>query len=39
MSDIFLPTVLFDSSGFRWDIQENGSILDGTNDAYDGGLS
>ncbi|MCC5666039.1 hypothetical protein LC653_19470 [Nostoc sp. CHAB 5784] len=39
MSEIVLPTVLFDSSGFSWDIQENGSILEGTNDAYDSGLS
>lgn len=39
MSEIFLPTVLFDSSGFRWDIQENGSILEGTDDAFDGGLN
>ncbi|MBD2452180.1 hypothetical protein H6G76_34775 [Nostoc sp. FACHB-152] len=39
MSEISLPTDLIDSSGFRWDIQGNGSISDGTNDAYDGGLS
>ena len=39
MSEIFLPTDLFDSSGFRWDIQTNGSISNGTNDAYDNGLS
>ncbi|MCC5619713.1 hypothetical protein LC605_32760 [Nostoc sp. CHAB 5836] len=38
MSEISLPTVLFDSSGFRWDIQKDGRILDGTDDAYDGGL-
>ncbi|MBG1266796.1 calcium-binding protein [Nostoc sp. WHI] len=38
MPDIFLPTNLFDSSGFLWDIQENGIIVNGTSDAYDGGL-
>ncbi|MBE9037888.1 calcium-binding protein [aff. Roholtiella sp. LEGE 12411] len=39
MTDITLPINLFDSSGFLWDIQSNGSIGDGTNDAYDGGLN
>lgn len=29
---------LFDASGFRWDIQRDGDIGDGTNDAYDGGM-
>jgi Ca2+-binding RTX toxin-like protein len=38
MTEIFLPTNLFDSSGFQWDIQQDGNISDGTNDAYDGGL-
>ncbi|QFS44263.1 calcium-binding protein [Nostoc sphaeroides] len=38
MSEIFLPTDLFDSSGFRWDIQGDGNINNGTVDAYDGGL-
>ncbi|MCA1995102.1 MAG: hypothetical protein LDL41_24095, partial [Coleofasciculus sp. S288] len=38
MTEIFLPTNLFDASGFLWDIQGNGNINDGTNDAYDGGL-
>ncbi len=35
---VFLPTNLNDSEGFSWDIQENGSISNGTIDAYDGGL-
>ncbi len=38
MTDITLPIDLFDASGFRWDVQGDGSIDDGTNDAYDGGL-
>ena len=29
---------LFDVHGFRWDIQRDGNISDGTSDAYDGGL-
>ena len=29
---------LFDASGFRWDIQRDGDIGDGTSDAYDGGM-
>ncbi|WP_270934322.1 CARDB domain-containing protein [Falsiroseomonas oryzae] len=29
--------VLFDVDGFEWDIEGDGSINDGTNDAYDGG--
>lgn len=33
-----LPFDLFDSDGYRWDIWGNGSIGDGSNDAYDGGL-
>lgn len=35
---ISLPTTLLDSSGFLWDIQNDGNILNGTIDAYDGGL-
>ena len=30
-----LPTILFDGNGFRWDIQTNGRISDGTSDAFD----
>jgi len=29
---------LFDFNGFEWDIDNNGEINDGTDDAYDGGL-
>ncbi len=39
MALISLPTNLFDSSGFLWDIQGNGNIINGTNDAFDGGLN
>lgn len=35
---INLPTNLFDFNGFRFDIQTDGTLLDGTQDAYDGGL-
>ncbi len=38
MPDTTLPTNLTDGGQFRWDIQSDGSISDGTNDAYDGGL-
>lgn len=34
-----LPTPLFDRDSYRWDIQGDGTILDGTNDAYDRGLA
>ncbi len=27
-----------DAMGYRWDVSSNGTISDGTNDAYDGGL-
>lgn len=37
-ASITLPVELFDGGGFRWDIAGDGSILDGTSDAYDGGL-
>ena len=33
-----LPVSLFDFDGFKWDIQQNGSISDGTSDAFDGGF-
>jgi len=33
-----LGITLTDGNGFRWDIQPDGSISDGSNDAYDGGL-
>jgi hypothetical protein len=29
---------LFDGHGFRWDVQRDGTILDGTDDAFEGGL-
>lgn len=35
---IGFPHSLTDGLGFRWDIRANGSIGDGTNDAYDGGV-
>ena len=38
MTDISLPIDLFDSSGFLWDVQGDGNISNGTDDAYDGGL-
>ncbi len=38
-SNVFLSTNLFDSAGFRWDIQQSGFMSDGTSDAYDGGMS
>lgn len=34
---VSLPYSLYDGSNFLWDVQGNGSILDGTSDAYDGG--
>jgi subtilase family serine protease len=38
VTSISLPINLFDGDGFRWDIQRDGNINDGSNDAYDGGL-
>ena len=39
LNPIDLPTVLIDGRSFVWDIQGNGRILDGSNDAFDGGLT
>lgn len=33
-----LPVNLEDGDGYKWDIQQNGSIADGTSDAFDGGF-
>ncbi len=33
-----MPTNLTDGDGFLWDVQDNGSILNGSNDAFDGGF-
>lgn len=33
-----LPIDIIDGTGYGWDIQSNGSIGDGDNDAYDGGM-
>ncbi len=35
---VTLPAILFDGSGFRWDIQASGQIFDGTANAFDSGL-
>ena len=35
---INLPTNLFDFNAFKFDIQPDGTLTDGTQDAYDGGL-
>ena len=39
LNPIDLPTVLIDGNGYVWDIQNNGRILNGSNDAFDGGLT
>ncbi len=33
-----LPIILLDQVGYRWDIQSNGSILDGSANAYDSAM-
>ncbi len=38
MPEITLPTELFDGEQYRWDIQQDGSIQEGSNDAYNSGL-
>ena len=35
---VSLPYIFFDGDSYRWDVYGNGSISDGTSDAYDGGL-
>jgi len=35
---VTLPVFLNDADGFQWDIQNDGSIGDGSSDAFDGGL-
>lgn len=37
-SVVNLPVSLDDGDAFRWDIQQNGSISDGSSDAFDGGF-
>lgn len=36
---VALPDSLFDGNGYMWDVFGQGAIGDGTNDAYDGGLT
>lgn len=38
MTAITLPQSLYDGTGYLWDIYPAGSIINGTYDAYDGGL-
>ncbi len=33
-----LPLTLSDANGFTWDIQRDGNVNNGSNDAYDGGM-
>ncbi|HEX3130768.1 MAG TPA: carboxypeptidase regulatory-like domain-containing protein [Thermoanaerobaculia bacterium] len=33
---VTLPYILMDAGGYRWDVQGNGTISDGTNNAFDG---
>ena len=37
MVGITLPKYLYDADNYLWDIRGDGSITNGTNDAYDGG--
>ena len=37
-SNVGFNWTLSDGAGFRWDIAGNGTVNDGTNDAYDGGM-
>ncbi|MGZ8997164.1 MAG: calcium-binding protein, partial [Rhodospirillales bacterium] len=39
MALVSLPLLLTDAERFRWDVQRNGNIGDGSNDAFDGGLT
>lgn len=36
---VTLPTTRIDGAGFRWDVSGDGQIVDGTSDAFDGGLA
>lgn len=38
LNTIDIPTTLNDVNGFTWDIQRDGNINNGSNDAYDGGM-
>ncbi len=35
---VTLPANLFDANGYRFDLQTNGTLSDGSSDAFDGGL-
>ncbi len=36
--EVYLGIYLYDGTGYQWDINGDGSIGDGTDDAYDGGM-
>ena len=38
LNQVDLPLTLNDSNGFIWDVQRDGNINNGSNDAYDGGM-